>query len=102
MIKIVTKKEELEGNIFFIFKHSSTCPISSRADLVVDSIEFSVPVYKLIVQESRELSNQIAEEYGVKHESPQLILVKDGKAVWNKCHFDINENTVKKATEMAK
>jgi bacillithiol system protein YtxJ len=46
-------------------------------------------LYYLHVQEARALSNYIAETYSIKHESPQALLFKDGKVVWDASHWKI-------------
>ena len=85
-----------------IFKHSTTCGISARADRQMKKLLSSDPpenaLYRLIViQHSRMLSNTVAAELGVEHESPQVIIVRDGKALWNASHDDITEDSVRKA-----
>jgi len=42
-----------------------------------------------LVQEARTLSNHIAEHYNVRHESPQVLFIQDGRAVWTTSHYDI-------------
>jgi bacillithiol system protein YtxJ len=53
-----------------------------------------LPIYWINVREQRELSNWVAETYGVTHESPQLILLRDGKPkqVWD--HYDVHRSNV--------
>lgn len=63
----------------FLFKHSTQCPISSDAADEVRSVEASVPLYWINVIEQRDLSDWVESEYGLRHESPQLILFEDGK-----------------------
>lgn len=46
-------------------------------------------VCKIVVQEARDLSNKVASLTGVTHQSPQVLLIKDGKCVWNASHHDI-------------
>lgn len=69
----------------YVFKHSTTCPISARAAIEVEAMESAIPIYRIDVREQRELSDWVADAFGVVHESPQLILIKDGKVadVWN-------------------
>jgi len=83
-----------EHDTFVICKHSTTCPISaagfSAYTKFADATD--VPTAYLLVQEARTLSNHIAENYAVRHESPQVIYFKGGKPVWNASHYDINAN----------
>ncbi len=69
----------------WVFKHSSTCGISARAASEIQASSSPEPVYQVAVREQRDLSNWVEETYGVRHESPQLILIRDGTAqkVWN-------------------
>ena len=46
------------------------------------------------VIESRPVSNAIAEALGVEHKSPQLILVRERKALWSTSHFDISAKNI--------
>lgn len=91
-----------DGSLAFIFKHSTTCSISGGAARRLDALldenkEKLPPFHKVLVIESRPVSNAIAEQLKVTHESPQLILVKDGKAVWSITHEKITAIAVYKA-----
>ena len=79
-----------------IFKHSNACPISSRAYREMEQLE---GVNLLEIQAAPEISREIEKLTGVRHESPQVILMRDGKAVWNASHFDVNATSVSKALE---
>lgn len=83
-----------------LFKHSTRCPISARAYSEVSSYLSGQPnenaIYGLIhVIEDRPVSLEAAELLSVKHESPQAILIKDGKAVWNTSHSGITSKVLK-------
>jgi len=49
-----------------------------------------LPIYFLDLLNYRPISNSIAERFAVQHQSPQLILIKDGKAIYNASHSDID------------
>ena len=51
------------------------------------------------IQAVPDLSRALESLTGVRHESPQVILLRDGKAVWNASHFDVNVASVSKALE---
>ena len=53
----------------------------------------------LEVQSAREISRELANLTGVRHETPQVIILRDGKAVWNASHFDVKAADVLKAIE---
>lgn len=84
-----------------LFKHSTTCPISAEAYkqyqsfLEADTNDISSYLVKVI--ETRDVSNQIAADTGVKHESPQILLVEDEQVLWHTSHSDITVDTIKEA-----
>lgn len=80
-----------------VFKHSNACPISARAYREMEKLEDQVNMIE--VQAAPELSRELATMTGVRHESPQVILLRDGKAVWNASHFDVNAATVSRALQ---
>ena len=78
----------------WLFKHSTTCPISASgyrqvASYVAGAGAGAPPVYLVKVIESRPVSNEIAARLGVRHESPQVLLVKGGAVVWHASHGGI-------------
>jgi bacillithiol system protein YtxJ len=80
-----------------VFKHSTTCPISAEAAREVAGLVTDLPVYQVNVREQRDLSSWVAAEYAVTHQSPQLILVRGGKAVRSWSHWEVRRETVGKA-----
>lgn len=80
-----------------VFKHSNACPISSRAYREMEKVEADVNI--LVVQMAREVSRELANLTGVRHETPQVIVLRDGKAVWNASHFDVQAGAVAEAVE---
>lgn len=76
-----------------IFKHSTRCSISRMAlkqfENEFDSAD-KVTLYFLDLIAHRDVSNEIAQRFGVAHQSPQLILIKDGKAIYHVSHSDID------------
>jgi len=85
---------------FFFLKHSLTCPISQAAYQEYQKFaeaSQTVPTYFLAVQDSRPLSNEIAEKFQIKHESPQAILFSNGEARWNASHWKITNRSLTSA-----
>lgn len=78
-----------------LFKHSNSCPISARAYRQMQEVK--VPVSIIIVQEGRELSRDVAARTGVRHETPQALVLRNGRAVWAASHFDISVDAVEQA-----
>lgn len=73
-----------------IFKHSTRCPVSFMAKRKVESTwpfadEAFIPFYLDLIS-FRALSQKIAESLQVEHQSPQIIVVKDGKAAYSASH----------------
>ncbi|MFZ3578345.1 bacillithiol system redox-active protein YtxJ [Virgibacillus sp. DJP39] len=85
-------------NPVLVFKHSTTCPISAKAfqeyTSYVEANEESVNNYLVKVIESREVSNQIQNDTNIKHESPQLFLIKDQEVVWHTSHGKITKGNI--------
>ncbi len=82
-----------------IFKHSTRCSISSMALNRVER-EFSIDEDKVDMNfldliQYRAISNQIADKYGVYHESPQMIILKNGEVCHHSSHNGIDINVVK-------
>ena len=79
MPEIIELTEKILPESCFVFKHSTRCPISTAAAEVVKSATLNMPLYWINVVEQRDLSNWIAEEYSIQHESPQFLMLVDGK-----------------------
>lgn len=84
-----------------IFKHSTRCSVS---DMVKNRLEKrwqfapdALEMYYLDLIRYRAVSNRIAEFFEVKHESPQLIVIKDGKVVYHNSHTAINAEELTQA-----
>ena len=91
--------EESAETPVLLFKHSTRCSVSRMA-LKSFEKEYSIDEnkaqpYFLDLLEHRDISNAIASRFGVTHQSPQLILIKNGKAVYNTSHSDIDAGTIK-------
>lgn len=85
-----------------LLKHGAHCPISANARDEVGSFEEDhpdVPVYSLEVTENPALSRDVAESLGIRHESPQLILLNDGEPVWHVEHYDISADDIESRLE---
>ena len=76
-----------------IFKHSTRCSISRMVLKQFESefdLQDKVDPYFLDLLEHRDISNEIASRFGVQHQSPQIIVIKDGKAVYNASHESVD------------
>jgi bacillithiol system protein YtxJ len=81
------------------FKHSNTCGVSNRAfnefrKYLQAPEGAQVRHCLIIIQSSRDVSDELARLTGVPHESPQVIIVSEGLAVWNDSHLAIKSETL--------
>lgn len=110
MIQPIRDLDALEAAIrhsasrpIIIFKHSPTCGISAQAR--EDLLDWNagepapVPIFEVRVREHREVSNAIAARFGLRHESPQALIVDDGLAKWHGSHFHVNAREVRAALD---
>lgn len=103
-LKALDQLQEIknESNPVLVFKHSYRCNISRTA---LDRLERNwndkemgqVKPYFLDLLANRELSTKLAQDFNVEHESPQVILINNGKPVLNLSHFEIDYQQIKAA-----
>lgn len=93
--QIAEIREESKEKPVVIFKHSSRCSISSmawnrmeRSWKEADSEKLSP--YFLDLISFRDISNAIAKEFSVEHASPQVIVIKNGEAIYDNSHMGIS------------
>ncbi len=86
-----------------IFKHSSRCSISSMARNRLDKNEFpeGIDFYFLDIINHRNISNKIANDFQVHHESPQVLLINKGACIYNESHSGIQMDEIKANAEIA-
>jgi len=83
-----------------IYKHSNRCALCFRTLKEVQ--EFAqrhpdVPVFMIDVVKHRSVSNLVAEEYGVVHQSPQALVIREGVSVWHASHLSITAGELEDA-----
>ena len=82
-----------------IFKHSTRCGTSALAKNRLENKEIATPIefYYLDVIGNRPISNIVAETFNIWHESPQVLVIKDGKCVYDESHIGIRmEDIIRK------
>ena len=82
-----------------IYKHSTRCNLCDDAHDEMKRLLEQRPdtrVYIVDVLANRDVSNRIADKLGVRHQSPQAIVVRDGRAVWDASHFEVRAEAVSK------
>ena len=94
-------KNNSEKNPQIIFKHSTRCSISSMAKNRLDKSENpeGADFYYLDIINYRSVSNKIAEEFRILHQSPQVIVINGGKCVYNESHSGIHMDEIKSIVE---
>lgn len=93
----VDKLEEIKTRSFektvLIFKHSTRCGISkmvkSKFENKISNSNAEYEFYLLDLLKYREISNEIASTFQVTHQSPQVIVIKEGREMANASHYDI-------------
>lgn len=82
-----------------LYKHSTACPISARTQHSLEDLtqDADPPVYRLVVQEAGDLSQSIAKDLGIRHESPQAILLVDRAPVFDTSHGRVKAEAVREA-----
>ena len=123
MLKIIKKMNKIWSNLteesqiaeiialsnsipIYIFKHSTTCGISAQAK---ENLEISFKntdkpflLYYLDLLKYRSISNEVASKLNVHHQSPQLILVHNGKVTFTTSHHKIKTNILEDSLSLLK
>ena len=97
---------ESDTRPLLVFKHSYTCGISAEAlDELVAHLNEDViaagmpePRYAMVtVQTDRDVSNAVSRKLGIRHETPQALLVRGGRVIWSASHFRVTADAMKRA-----
>ncbi len=83
----------------FVFKHSVRCPLSAMAHHRLNAVVNKTEIFLLDVIHNRELSNFVAQQLGVIHQSPQLLIIANGKCIYDASHMAITGSIVEKYSE---
>jgi bacillithiol system protein YtxJ len=85
-----------------LFKHSPLCGTSSRALRQVARFAAErpeTPVFMVDVVENRDVSRYITEKFGIRHQSPQVIVTHDGAPTWNGSHFRVSMRAIRREVD---
>ncbi len=79
-----------------IFKHSTRCSTSGLVKSRLDRTTLSpdIDFYYLDLLKYRPVSNKVAEIFGISHESPQILVIRDGKCVFDESHLGISMDVI--------
>ena len=107
MVNELRRKEDFDALLerskarpVLIYKHSTQCGISEDAFERFQAFMRASPDVEagvVLVLEDRPVSNAIEERLGLLHESPQAILIENGRPVWNTSHRAITEESLRQA-----
>lgn len=80
-----------------VFKHSNTCGVSARVYREISQV--TRPVGIVTVQHARDVSDEIARRFGIRHETPQALIVCGAKVLWSASHYAVKAHAVEEALE---
>lgn len=80
-----------------LFKHDPACPISASAHRQLEHMEAPVPLVD--VANNQDVAEDVTARTGVKHASPQVIVLRSGNAVWSASLYDITADAVQQAVQ---
>jgi bacillithiol system protein YtxJ len=95
---------ETSDRPLLLFKHSLTCGTSAEAldelidHLSADKLDASYAI--VTVQSHRELSNAVSKRLGIRHETPQALLIRHGRVIWSASHFRVTAAAVQSAIKL--
>lgn len=78
-----------------VFLHDPWCPISAMASRQVAQVDSDI--LRVDVSRQHDLSREIERRTGVRHESPQMLLIRDGEAAWHASHSRIDRPSIEQA-----
>ena len=90
--------EKSNEQAVILFKHSTTCPISAGVYQEISNADADINL--IVVQSARNISTEIAERTGIKHESPQAIVLKNGEVVYHASHYDVTAQEVEASSRL--
>ncbi len=104
-IDSITELDEVFGaDIAVLYKHSPFCGASRWArDEVLEFVQShpGTPVFEVNVVRQRQLSQEIARRVGIRHQSPQVIVLRSGVPAWDTSHSGITSGALARAIEDA-
>lgn len=101
--QLLEVQKQSHEQLVLIFKHSTSCSISrtalDRLERNWKSEEMSIAPYYLDLLAHRDVSNRVATDFGVEHQSPQVLILRNGKSVYNRSHLDIDFKSIRSFVE---
>ena len=97
--QIIKDSSNPDNTAIAIFKHSTRCPVSfSAKSRLSNTWNFGeeLPIYHLDLIEYREISDKIATQFNITHQSPQILVIKNGECIYNASHISISTKEIDK------
>ena len=96
LLEIIELSKNPNSNGVFVFKHSTRCSVSYMAYKGLKAMwKFDdIPFYYLDLIKFRNISSEVASVFNLRHESPQLLFIKNGECTNNASHFNVNVDTI--------
>ena len=91
--------EESHQHPVVLFKHDPYCGVSAAAQEELEEVDGEIVM--LDVSRQHDLKRAVTERTGVRHESPQVIVLRGGRVAWAASHFKITADAVRRALEQA-
>jgi bacillithiol system protein YtxJ len=109
VLETVTDLDEAIARSFthpvLIFKHSVTCGRSASAFEEVEdlmALEPAVEVFIVSVQGGARVSSEIARRFSLRHQSPQVLIVRDGLVAWHASHYGVTREEITGALQRSR
>lgn len=92
-----------ENKPFIIFKHNTTCPISKSVKQKLEddgtSLPTEAPCYLVNLMAHRDVSDAISQTFSIEHESPQLLVIRDKRCIFNQSLYNISAEDTARALQ---
>ena len=86
---------ESSDSLAIVFKHSNTCGISAR--VYREMAQVTRPVGLVVVQQARDVSDEIERRFGIQHETPQTLIVRGDQVLWSASHYAVKAQAIEEA-----
>lgn len=90
---------EAGDRLTIVFKHSNTCGISARVYREISQVRR--PVGIVVVQQARDVSDEIARRFGIQHETPQALIIRGDRVLWSASHYAVKAQAIEEALSAA-
>ena len=90
---------EAGDSLAIVVKPSNTCGISAR--VYREMAQVTRPVGLVVVQQARDVSDEIERRFGIQHETPQTLIVRGDRVLWSASHYAVKAQAIEEALSAA-